>query len=196
MSYTARRETLDKEIRDEIDLHGILKSALLQPDSEQGRKEALKRRREHTAAFLMSAGQLLREFPDTEAGSVQDVPQGHIETEKTKPVTISTPLADVKLRVERTTTTYLDGRARDTFTSLTMQLPEGDLSHIFSVEQSASLYLGGEIKGGTSLDRPYNTKAKNEFGRIASNEEVERGRNAISHIGLQLRSFPSPAATS
>lgn len=160
----ASPEVLDKSLVD------LVNKALSAKSPEEGRKEALRERRKNWAEFIAVADGLIEQhgIPN---------PQNPDET-KTPPINVG----GAEVSVTRITETLqygsqIDGRS--VFTAI-MATPEGSISpmYLFSTDQYVPL---------VDYTRPNaNTTVRNQFRRIASNEEVTQGLQAIKIIEANL----------
>ncbi len=163
-------------------LESLVLEKLRSPASEAAAREAKRRRFQDREAFLAIADDLLKEY-----GHAVDSENEWEKVVETDPVTIQLSASEVLVRVERTTKdhtgTIYEGKLKDVHTDLVFDDGMYSRHRLFSIDQEYNAYNSA----GRDLKKPFNTRIKNSNGGFATNEEVERGRKAITAISRRLR---------
>src|SRR3989344_3852480 len=152
---------------------GIVAEAFGSKSREEGRREALRLRKEQRIAFLGIADELLQEhgYDRVEEGSPQRLTHpvdllvdDHIETYYT-----------VQLQVARTFIACgPNGEDKTRFTEILTTDPSTEEEYsLFSIEENSDERTRSGETSPFRVDR--NTIIRNQYGTVASNQEVSRG---------------------
>lgn len=136
---------------------------------EEGRKEALKQRRKDWAEFITVADELIEQYGIPN-------PQNPGET-KTPPINVG----GAKVSIIRITETLQYGSqvdGKNVYTAILASREGSDPIHLFSTDQYVP--LADYTRSNAT------TATRNQFRRVASNEEVAQGLQAIKIIEANL----------
>ena len=160
----------------------IVEEALGPLSQEKGRKEALRLRKERKTAFLEKADAILRGhgYDHTEEGKPPQT--------LTNPINVSIGDQTLQVQVARSIHAYTMYGAKDETRHTEIQATDqvtGIRYSLFSIEENSVEYPGsGEESLPHRADR--STIIRNQFGSVASNEQVLRGLQAINFIADEL----------
>lgn len=176
-------------------MFAIVEEALGFQSKEKGRKETLRLRKERRTVFLEKADALLRGhgYDQTEEG---ESPQ-----RLTRPIDVLIGDQTLQVQVVRSINTnqIYDTKHEKRLTEILATDPDTEIKYsLFSIEENFHEYIRSEEASPLGADRK--TIIRNQFGTVASNQEVLRGLQAINFIADQLENQlldqPTPTTTS